>query len=83
MDILEEKEKAKGKSFELCLIVRDNFGKPTNAKKSFSSDSASELHQFWMRNNGVVKNKKRKSKAASGDQVEKAIKEVENYTDGQ
>lgn len=50
---LEETQNAK---FELVIQIRDRLGNPTGKTKSFKTDNAEELDNFWERNIGT-KNK--------------------------
>lgn len=50
---LEETQNAK---FELVIQVRDRLGNPTGKTKSFTTDNAEQLDNFWERNVGT-KNK--------------------------
>lgn len=66
------------KTFEIVAYVRDINGNVTNAKKSFSSDNASEIATFYNRIAGVYKKKKRKKvEAASKEEAEKILKSMQ------
>lgn len=69
------------KSFELVMALRDKQGNPTGITKSFQTDDVSKLHEFWIRNSGQPKKKKkRNTDAATGNDVANAVKEAEHYT---
>lgn len=68
--------------FEIVLIMRDQNGNPildgagNIRKKSFETDSASKLSDFWNKNSYK---RKRKSKAANKKQVKTALAEIDKY----
>ena len=37
------------RTFEITLVIKDSHGNPTNRKKTYRTDSAFKLFQFWMR----------------------------------
>ena len=59
------------KAFEINILVRDSEGNPTGQRKSFSSDDAGKIWEFYMRHQGRPKRKKRPKKVR-----EKAAKEL-------
>jgi len=70
------------KTFELVVQVKDIEGNPTGDTKSFVTNEASKLHQFWLRNSGKPKKKKKNKDigpASNTRQIEEGLKEVENY----
>lgn len=74
--------KSVSKNFELVLLVRDTNGTPTGKTKSYSSDVASDVFNFLVRNTTKAKptGSQNKSKPAKTDkQIVEAIVEVENY----
>ena len=68
--------------FELVIELKDKDGNPTGIKKSYQTNDASKLSDFWIRNNGIDKKKKRKKSdtVSSKDDINSAIKEIDNYT---
>lgn len=72
----------KSKKFEISIIVKDHFGNPTNVRREFATDSSEELCTYWSRNNGYVrKQNNRNNRAATKEEVEKAVKEASSYAD--
>ena len=55
-----DKEVQEIKDFELVLLDRDNEGKPTGRKVSMSSNSGSEIFDFFEQHEQLMKNKQRK-----------------------
>lgn len=45
--------------FEIDLVIRDSKGQPTNRRKSFKTNDAGKLWEFWMRHRGRPKRKKK------------------------
>lgn len=78
MDIFN---KPKSKKFEISLLMRDNFGKTTNIKRSFATDNPEELYNWYSRNSGHAKNKRRGGRAATKGESDKAVKEATSYAD--
>jgi len=70
------------KNFEIVIELKDKEGNPTGVKKYYQTDDSSKLHQFWTRNTGSIKKKKkRKSEAISNkEDIKQALKEVDTYT---
>lgn len=50
--------------FEIVLLDRDRFGNPNGKKNSYSSDSANDIYNFYMKHeeNMRIKGAKKKSK---------------------
>lgn len=68
-------------TFEIVLHLRDKEGKPIGQKKSYITSNPSKLHDFWIRNSGTTKKKRKKVEAASSEKdIQQAIKEVQTYT---
>ena len=71
------------KTFEIKMCVRDAKGSPKIAKgkthgpmKTYANDSAYKLWQFWTRNAGLGRRKRKRSKAATKQEAEKILKEI-------
>lgn len=47
------------KSYEIDLVLRDSKGNPTGKRKSFKTDDPLSLWQFYMRNQGRPKKRKK------------------------
>ncbi len=69
-------QKEDTKLFEIDLVIKDSQGNPTNKRRSFSSDDASRIWEFWMRYQGKPKKRRRKTKAATAKEAEKLLKEI-------
>ena len=68
-------------SFEIVVELKDKEGNPTGVKKYYQTDDSSKLHQFWIRNCGTTKKKKRKSEVATRQEdIKDAVKEIDTYT---
>ncbi len=63
------------KSFEVSLCVLNYKGEPTNRRKTFASDDAFEIWQFWNRNRGKPRKKRNKVGIATKSEAEKVLKE--------
>ena len=65
------------KSFEIDLVIKDAAGNPTKRRRSYVSDSAYKVWQFWMRNQGKPKRKRGKPNlpisAGEADQIVKNL----------
>lgn len=48
--------------FEIVVQIRDNLGNATGRTKFYSSDNSYDIWQFWNKNNGVRKKRRRKTK---------------------
>lgn len=59
------------KTFELVMQIRDSQGNPTGKFKTFETDDASKLSEFWLRNKGKPKRKKKKQ-AQKGEYIPSA-----------
>jgi hypothetical protein len=71
-------------TFEIVAAVRDNMGNPVPGKfKSFGTDSAYKLSQFYLRANPPRKNKVKKSELPDGKQAETILSELYKSTDEQ
>lgn len=72
----ELKEKEESKRFELVMATRDAKGNPTGTK-SFATDSAYKLDEFYQRNKFRPKTKKNVAKVAgSPKEIENALAEI-------
>ncbi len=75
--------------FELCLHIRDVNGNATGKQRCYSTDSAYKLFEFWQRNHGQFKKKKKRKKASRTDtlpgqkEADKILKESQEYADKQ
>jgi len=73
-------KKEHNKTFELVLQVRDKTGKSIGQTKSYGSDDATKLHEFFVRNSST-KSKKKKTKAAkSAKEITEGLNEAEQHT---
>lgn len=61
-------------SFELIIQVRDSMGLPTGQTKTISSHSGEEIENFWARNGGATK-KKRRSRGGKNKNNKQTIKD--------
>ena len=61
------------KSFEIVLAIRDTQGNPTNRKKRFASDDPTKICEFYERNSGKEKKKRRTSEATSDQDANKIL----------
>lgn len=55
--------------FEIVLLDRDRHGNPTGKKRSFSSDNGSEIYDFYVKHEAIMKaiqRKKGKNKTKKG-----------------
>tara|TARA_R110000824_G_scaffold327224_1_gene514128 strand:+ start:888 stop:1169 length:282 start_codon:yes stop_codon:yes gene_type:complete len=73
--------KQTNKTFEITLLVKDNQGNSTGFKKNYTTDDPVKLSNFWNCYSGVHKKKKRKTKAATGQEVNRGLKEAAEYAD--
>jgi len=83
LDIGSKVQEYKAKNcFELVMKVRDSQGNMTDKIKSYSTNDASKLHGFWVRNSHIdIKNKKKKAKIAKTDkEITQALSEIEQHT---
>jgi len=65
------------KTFEIVLSVRDSQGRPTGKTKSYSTDSAKKLWQFFMNHQGKPKRRRKKNKGATSKQeADKILKDM-------
>jgi len=48
-------------SFEIVLVNRNALGEPTGSTRTYKSDNAYDLSQFYLRHKGKPKNKKKKT----------------------
>lgn len=65
-------------TFELVIDILDMYGKPSGKKKNISSDKADKISEFWNRNRGHRKKKRRKTddKVANKTQANKILKNM-------
>ena len=54
-------------TFELVVQVRDSMGLPTGVTKAYATDSGADLENFWERNSGAKKRRKRSNRKGSGE----------------
>jgi hypothetical protein len=75
---LEFNNAPSSKTFELVLCIRDSKGKPTNKKKYIGTDSAYKLWEFFNRNAGFTKRRKRKKtkQLPTAKEAEKTLKDM-------
>jgi hypothetical protein len=69
--------------FELVLVTRDAKGEPTG-KKQYFTDDAYKLSQFYLRNRGKPKSKKKDDGKAKTDANIKTVKthgSLQSYVD--
>lgn len=59
--------------FEIEIVVRDLMGRPTGKTKTYSSDNADEIDDFWQRN--CYKEKKTDSNAKKPNRKNRKSKE--------
>ena len=71
------------KTFELKMCVRNYKGEPIISKgklsgptKTYATDSSYKLWQFWVRNIGLSYNKRKSNKAASKQEAEKILQQM-------
>ena len=74
------------KTFEISLIVYDSKGNPTSKRKTYSSDYASGISNFWYKNRGGTHHKKskndtHKSGATTADDAKKILDGLYNPND--
>jgi hypothetical protein len=68
-------------TFEIVAAVRDNMGNPVPGKfKSFATDSAYKLSQFYLRANPPRKNKAKKSELTQAVEAETILAEINQST---
>ena len=63
-------------SFELVIEILDSQGNPTGKRKSYGSDDADKVSNFWQRNKGNYKKKKKKTQTATKEEADKILKEM-------
>ena len=59
-------------SFEISIFVPNADGSPSKQRKTFSSDRAYDIYNFWMRNKAM----KKKAKKRSPNQTKKINKQT-------
>lgn len=59
------------KSYEIDLEIRNAKGEPTGTRKSFKTDDPVKLWEFWMRNQGRPKKKRKKHSKDKGIGIRK------------
>lgn len=66
-------------TFEISLVIRDAKGNPTGRRKEYSSSRASDISNFWVKNNSQP-TKKKKTKAATSEEASQILKEINQET---
>lgn len=64
------------RAFEVVVYLKDSLGNPTNKKKSFATDSAYKLWEFWAKHAGGRNKKKKTEEAISGDEAANILKQM-------
>ena len=63
--------------FEIVVAVLDSKGKPTGKRKSFASDSAYKIWEFYARHVGSIQHKKKiTNNNPNADEASKILKEI-------
>lgn len=75
----DKKEKPR---FELVILLKDSEGIPTGKRKSFTAEDGPTLARHWSTNNGLVKKKKKKIKAAKTEkEITEGLEEMVSYVE--
>ncbi len=75
--------------FEICVHIRNADGESTGQTRCYASNSAYKLFEFWQRNHGQAKRKKKRKKASRTDilpsqkEADKLLQESQEYADKQ
>ena len=66
--------------FEIVVCVRDSQGKDTGKKKSFVTNSAYKMWEFWSKNTGsfTPRNKKSASNLPDADEAQSILNAIYN-----
>ncbi len=68
-------------TFEIVAAIRDSLGNPVPGKfKTYKTDSAYKLSQFYLRANPPRKNKVKRSELPVAGQAESILEEINNST---
>jgi hypothetical protein len=69
------------KTFEIVVGVRDSQGKLTGKRKSYSSDSAYKIYEFWSKYVGNTRAKHKGNALPTESEAKKILKQL--YGDNQ
>lgn len=65
-------------TFELVVAVRDSQGNDTGKRKSYSSDSAYKIWEFWAKNVGNIRTAGKKIKLPTEKEADKILSTLYN-----
>jgi hypothetical protein len=68
------------KTFEITVVLRDIDGNPIG-RRTYSSDNPYKIWEFYQRNRGKPKKKKRGGKVPTAKEADKILKEVAKYAE--
>jgi hypothetical protein len=62
--------------FEIVTCVRDSKGNDTGRKKYYASESPYKIWEFWVKNSGKPKRKKKSKKLPNAEEASKILDEI-------